>query len=200
MRSQQFRPVIFLLIALTAVWAATTAAYAFFKHSKMTAAKVEQHLQETDLTKLSGPPRAEALNQLMADINALPPDERQKFRQSGAGQALFGRLDDGEKSKFVEGTMPGGVKQVLQSFEQMTPEKRRQAIDQVMRHLRENSGQSGPDTNAPALSPELQQKMVNIGLKTFYANSDAQTKAELAPVLDEMQQMMEKGTLFRRGD
>jgi hypothetical protein len=48
------------------------------------------------------------------------------------------------------------------------------------------------------LTPELQEKVVKMGLNSFYKDSSAQTKAELGPFMEELQKTMENGRLFRR--
>ena len=118
----------------------------------------------------------------------------------------FENMTEEEKGGFIEATMPTGFKQMLASFEQLPEAKRHKAIDDAMRRLREARDKVPEDGEAPAdqgtnrppaLSPELQEKVTKIGLKAFYGESSAQTKAEMAPMLEELQRMMESGLMFR---
>jgi len=104
--------------------------------------------------------------------------------------------------------MPSGFKQMLASFEEMPEERRRRAIGDALRRLREEPEKTreadGPQADTmtngpPVLSKDLQEKITKIGLKTYYSESSAQTKAEMAPLLEELQRTMESGRLFRGG-
>jgi hypothetical protein len=96
---------------------------------------------------------------------------------------------------------------MLGAFEQLPPERRRRGIDEAVKRLREaraqlDSGElpSATDgvTNAPpVITEELRQRIITTGLKSFYSESSAQMKAEAAPVLEELQRMMEHGTFLR---
>ncbi len=206
MVTQRWRPVWLCAVAVCAIWLVALVGYRIARNAKMTAEKVKAYAESVDLSKLSGAARAKAIQALADKLNALSLEERRKARLERLTWDWFNQMTEEEKSRFIDATMPTGFKQMLTSFEQLPEEKRRKAIDDALRRLREEQSQigAGPGgrtragTNAPpVLSEELQAKVRTIGLKTFYSQSSAQTKAELAPVLEELQRVMESGRPFR---
>jgi len=194
--------------ALVAVWLVALGGYAYSDHFKMTVDKLRDYIHGTDLSKLSGSARAKALRDLADKINALSPDERRQARVDRLWNEWFRDMTEEEKGQFLDATLPSGFHQMLASFEQQTPQKRQRAIDDAIKQLRKARDNPLPgdkaanpnDTNAPpVLSEELQQKVTTIGLNTVYSSSSAETKAELAPLLEEIQKNMESGRMFRGG-
>ncbi len=206
MLSQRSRPILYLVLFGVAIWAAAVMVYKTSKNAAMTAQKLDAYIESVDLSKLSAAERARALKALADKINALSYEERRKTRLERSASKWFEQMTEPEKAQFVESTMPAGFKQMLTAFEQLPEEKRRKAIDDSLRRLREEQqkmralegdGQGGAN-GPPPLSPELQARIKSIGLRTFYSESSAQTKAELAPVLEELQRGMENGRWIRR--
>jgi hypothetical protein len=198
----RIKPLILAAIAVVAVWAVSVIGYRLATGAKMTPEKLAAALRETDLNKLRAEERARRLQELADKFNALQRDDRRAARRDAAWDRLWSDMTEQERSEFVERTMPGGFRQMISAFEQMPEEKRRAAITNTLARLqraREGEGaMDDGDPNRPAMSEELQKKVITTGLQTFYAESSAQTKAELAPVLEEMQRLMENGQLFRR--
>lgn len=194
--------------SLICVWLLAWAGYTLARNSKMTAEKLRAYCQSIDLNKLSGAERTKAIQKLVDKLNALSPEERRRMREGKFVGRWFDEMTEEEKGAFIEATMPTGFKQMIAAFEQLPEEKRRGTIDDAMKRLREAREKmaagkpneiSGGNTNAPPLSKELEVKMRTIGLKTFYSQSSAQTKAELAPVLEELQNAMHSaGTWIER--
>lgn len=202
------RAVVLGLAAFAAVWALALAGYFLFGSTKVTAGKVSAYLREVEFEKLSGEERRRALRELAGKLNALPYEERQRARLQREWQPWFEAMTEEERGEFIEATLPEGFKQMLTAFEQMPPERRRQAIDRATRELdkarqavengeTEAAGWRGRTNPPPELSPELRACLVQIGLKSFYNESSAQTRAELAPLLEGMQRLMESGAFFR---
>ncbi|MFN7137834.1 MAG: hypothetical protein ACK4UN_00690 [Limisphaerales bacterium] len=207
--SSRYRPLILAGIGLFSVWLIAMAGFFIARNSKVTAEKVREYVDATDLSKLSGASRAKAIRELADKLNKLSIEERRRARLDGFVRGWFNQMTEDEKAEFIELTMPTGFKQMITAFEQLPEEKRRKTIDDAMKRLRtqrerdresaalrgETDSQSS--TNEPALSKELQDKVTTIGLKTFYSESSAQAKAELAPLMEEIQRSMESGRAFR---
>jgi hypothetical protein len=202
MLSPRQRPVVLALAALAAIWLLALAGYKIARSAVVTPEKVRAYVLSVDLDRLSAADRAAALQRLAAMLNALTLEERQGLRLDR--NAWFNKMTDEEKGKFLDATMPTGFKQMLAAFEEMTPDKRQHVVDQAMKQMKDAeqklaaTGQAPPPgANGAVLSPELQEKVTKIGLQSFYSQSSAQTKAELAPLLEEMQRMMESGRMMR---
>ena len=186
------------MLAVAVIWAVALAGYFIAKNAKVTADKVRAYVEAVDLSKLSAANRAAALRKLADMLNRLSIEERREMRMGRTMGDWFAQMTEEEKAAFIEATMPTGFKQMIAAFEELPEEKRRRTVDQAIKQLREQQGGGGSNgTNQPALSPELEAKVRTIGLKSFYSESSAQTKAELAPLLEEMQRNMESGRPFR---
>ena len=188
---------------MAAIWVVSLVGYAFAKSSRVTADRVRTYMREGDLSKLSDKDRAKAIRKLADWLNALPADERRTARLDSEWNRWFKEMNDQEKNDFIEATMPTGFKQMIAAFEQLPPEKRKKAVDDALKNLRkaqetpEVLAQNPERARGPAMNEDLQKKITAIGLKTYYSQSSGQTKAELAPLLEEIQRTMESGKLFR---
>ena len=204
MLNQRQRFLVWAVSAVIGIWVIAWAGQWYLGHIKMTAEKVRAYMESADFAHLTGAARAKALKELEDKLNALSYEERQKLRAEHLIGDWFAQMTEEEKEQFVEATMPTGIKQMLASFEQLPDDKRRKMIDDTLKNLREQNQRmasgtdvSAPATNGPPVSPELEAKIRTIGLNSFYSQSSAETKAELAPVLEELQRNMESGRMLR---
>ena len=201
MLNPRWRPVLQAVFALLVIWIVAMAGWEIARHARVTPEKVRAYLASVDFGALSAADRAAAIQKLAAMLNALSLEERQRLRLDRAG--WFKQMTEDEKEKFITATLPTGVRQMLNAFEQLPPDKQQRAVDDAIKQLKAAqektaAGGAPPGADGPPISPELQEKVMKLGLQSFYSQSSAQTKAELAPLLEQMQQMMESGRLTRR--
>jgi hypothetical protein len=204
--SPRHRPIFLGVVGLILLWLLAAGGYWYAQSTRVTAEKVRTYLRSVDLRSLKGEARARAIRELVRRLNALSWEERRDARLGADWGVWLAAMTEAEQGEFVEATLPTGFKQVLSAFEELPEAQRRRTIDDAVKRLKEAQtelagSEFAPDwgTNAPPIvSEEVRQQAVKTGLKTFYGESSAQMKAELAPVLEEMQRMMESGVFLRR--
>jgi len=207
MVSPRKRALLWAAAGLATIWVLAISGYNIARNLRVTGERVRAYVEGVDLSKLSGADRAAALKKLADMLNRLSYEERQQLRLGRTAEKWFLQMTEEEKGEFIEATMPTGFKQMIAAFEEQPEDKRKRTIDEALKRLREANervpqGQvAGADSGTnrpPPLSPELEAKVRTLGLKSFYSQSSAQTKAELAPVLEELQKLMESGRMPRR--
>jgi len=201
MLSLRQRFLLWAVASIAGIWLLAMAGHWYFESLKVTADKVRVYVESVNFGQLTGEARAKALNDLEVKLNALSYEERQRFRAERLATNWFAQMTDGEKAQFIEATLPTGFKQMINAFEQLSDDKRRRMIDDAIKGLRAASNRAAPQgnpTGPPPVSPELEAKIRTLGLKAFYSQSSAETKAELAPLLEELQRLMESGRILRR--
>lgn len=181
---------------LAAVWVLALGGFLYARSLKVTPEKVRDSLAGLKLEGRDAGDREKALGRFADQLNQLGADERREVRADEEWRRLFQEMTDAEKLGFIEKTLPTGVKQALEAFEKLDGSKRQQAVADAVKRMREgqpNRGQGGP----PPLSDEARERIIQSGLGAYFRESSAQTKAELAPVLEEIQRAMESGRLLR---
>jgi uncharacterized membrane protein len=195
------RPVLLAVAALAVIWVVALAGYQIAKNAKVTPEKVRAYTESVDFSRLSAAEREAAIQKLAAMLNALTLDERQSLRLERL--AWFEKMTEAEKGEFLDATMPTGFRQMLGAFEELPPDKRQRIVDQAVKQMKDArekmaaTGQMPPGNNSAGLSPELQDRVTKIGLQSFYSQSSAQTKAQMAPLLEEIQRTMENSRMMR---
>jgi hypothetical protein len=205
MKNRRYRPLIFLGIALLVIWAVALTVFHLAAQTKMTAEKLDRYTASLDFATLSAAERDKAISAFASKVNALTYEERLKWRLGETWKKWFASLTEAERLKFIEATLPTGVKQMLDAFSALPDDQRKRIIDNSIKRLQQegangvnNTGGDYGKNGPPPLSPELEQKARELGLQTFYSESSAETKAELAPLLEQMQQVMRNGRVNRQ--
>jgi hypothetical protein len=185
------RITIFLSAALAA-WIIVLASIHWVRSMKPTPEKIQAYLEKKgDLSALDSKSRAALLQRVADDMNRI--DYRQQYalrRGDGAFNRFFSSITPEERNLFLERTLPRGYSQMMQAFNKMTPEQRKRIVERTLSDLDGAAARTrGPGD--PALTPEQSGKMISIGLDAFYADASAETKMDLAPVVERFQQIMQ---------
>ena len=200
MKNRRIHLLIRAAVALAAIWTLALVIFHFSARAKITADKVRQFVEATDLGQLPAAQRAQAIIDLENKVNSLSLEERMKWRRQDSWKKWFAGMTEAERKQFIESTLPSGFKQMMDAFSQLPSDQRKKLIDDAVKNL-QLAGAGGVDRSVgdygrngpPPLSPELEKDVREIGLTEVYADSSAETKAELAPLLEQIQAQIQRG-------
>ena len=177
-------------ILLVSIWLVVWGVTSWTDGRKATAERVSEMIDESafdDWSQEVGDEsdvslRRERLEEIAQVLNRLDLRQRDRLRENRSGMKLFTRLSTEEKIYFVELTLTQSMKRMMEAFDQM-PEKERERL--VEKSLRDLQGQGGDDlARLQNEDPEVLDRIVKQGLGAYYQNASAETKMDLAPLMD----------------
>ncbi|MBI4023643.1 MAG: hypothetical protein HY360_01595 [Verrucomicrobia bacterium] len=178
-------------LALAVTWIATFAAMWLARSQTMTAEKAAAWISERSLSSLSEDQRLRTIEELARRVNRLSFEERQKFRFERSLRSFYREMTDAERARYLDLTLSGGMKQMMDAFNKMTPDQRKRLVNRAMNELGRAQDETGRAELDKALNDQNIKRIVDQGLKTYFTDANASAKLDAQPLLEQMQSVLQ---------
>jgi hypothetical protein len=119
------------------------------------------------------------INQFQADPDR---DQRRDF---------FKGMSPEEQHFFMEKRIGKAFNQMMNAFNDMERDERKQLVERTLKRMREEEGEREGLRRLEQSDPEATEKIVNEGLRAYYQDASAETKLDLAPLMEQMQRNLQ---------
>lgn len=187
------------MLVLVAVWGCVWAVRSYAGSKKITAERVNHEVETAnfaDWSKDAPQDAAEAgrrdkeLRRIATMVNGLDFEEREKNRDNRSGEKFFGKLAPAEKNLFIELTVMETMSRFMEALDAMKPAQRKRFVEQGLRDIREGRTEAEM-ARANELGDDLLEKISQEGMKAYFEKSSADTKLDLAPLMEAMNETMQ---------
>jgi hypothetical protein len=187
-------------LALIMVWVCVWGIRAYAGSKKITADLVNREVTKANFADWSQPNStvdpAEAarrnteLRKIATLVNRLDFQEREKNRENRTGENFFRKLSPDEKGVFIDLTIVESMGRFMEALDAMKPEQRKKFVEQGLKEIQ--SGKTGDDmARADELGSDLLDKISQEGMKAYFEKSSSDTKLDLAPLMEAMNEQMQ---------
>jgi hypothetical protein len=187
-------------LVLAIVWGCVWGIRAYAGSKKITAERVNRAVAEANFSDWSGeksPPdaseakrRDKELRNIATLVNRLDFQEREKNRENRSGENFFRRLSPDEKNLFIELTVVESMSRFMESLDAMKPEQRKKFVEQGLKEINEGRTKAEME-RADQLDSDLLDQITQQGMKAYFEKSSSDTKLDLAPLMEAMNETMQ---------
>lgn len=188
------------ILVLAAVWAVVAGVRWYAEGKRVTAERVGRAVSAGGFADWSQPGtqrtaeeaarREKRIREIAAMVNRLDFAERQKSREERSAEKLFAKLSHEEKSLFIDLTVRESMNRFMEALDAMPPQERKRFVEQGLREVA--AGRTAEDINrAGELGPELIDRISREGMRAFFEKSSVQTKLDLAPLMEAVNETMQ---------
>ncbi len=184
--------------ALVLVWAVVFAVRSFAASKKVTAERIDREVAELNLGDESGTAvgmpipkaREKAIRKVAEMVNKLDFSEREKNRDSRTGEAFFKRLSPKEKELFIDLTIVESMSRFMEALDQMPEAQRKEFVEKGLEEIREGRTEEEME-RAREMDGNLLTKISEEGMRAYFDKASADTKLDLAPLMEAMNEVMQ---------
>jgi hypothetical protein len=181
----KLRLIVRTAIGVAILWLVVLAAIHFLHLMQPTVASVAAWCQRQEWGALSAEERARRLAALADQMNQLSFAQRQKLSGNAGFQSLTQQMTDDEKLSLMDKTLPRGFAQIMDSFNRMKPEDRRHLVSQALENMKKWNPQQ--QDRPTGFNEAAMQKVVQTGFTSYLQDASAETKLDLAPLVEQIQ-------------
>ncbi len=184
--------------ALAAIWGAVAGIMKITEKHTTTPEKVISMMASTpwvvdENLEMSEAARREYLDKVIAQVNLLDFEQRKRMRSEDdqrMGRQFMESLTDEEKAHFLKSTVEQHFKSMMKAFNLMSPEERQKVVAQARKDMERNQVEDQNMDRLRERDEKVFQQLVDKGLGAYYEEASAETKMDLAPLMEEMQKRM----------
>lgn len=188
------------IIVLAIVWAGVWSIRSYAGARKITAERLNQKMEQAgfaDWSDRETPPdareakrREDELREIAGIVNRLDFQEREKNRRNRGGEEFFRKLSATEKSLFIELTVMESMNRFMESLDAMPPEQRKKFVEQGLKEIEEGRTEEEL-ARTKELGSDLLEKITREGMRAYFEKSTSQTKLDLAPLMEAVNETMQ---------
>lgn len=186
------------LVVLALIWALVIAVRFFASSKKITAERLDREVKELAFADWSDNPgsgavareREEEIRRIADMVNRLDFAERERNRQSRSGEDFFRKLSTTEKNLFIDLTIVESMSRFMEALDQMPEEQRKRFVEQGLKEI-QNGRTEEEMERAQEMDNNLLTKISEEGMRAYFDKASADTKLDLAPLMEAMNEVMQ---------
>lgn len=183
---------------LVLVWAAVFAVRSFASTKKITAERLDREVKELAFADWSENPgsgsvakkREEEVRRIADMVNRLDFAERERNRESRSGEDFFRKLSASEKNLFIDLTIVESMSRFMEALDQMPEEQRKSFVERGLKEIQNRRTEEEME-RAREMDENLLAKISEQGMRAYFDKASADTKLDLAPLMEAMNELMQ---------
>ncbi len=134
--------------------------------------------------------REEGLRRIAEMVNRLDFAEREKNRDNRSGEDFFRKLSTNEKNLFIDLTIVESMSRFMEALDQMPEAQRKSFVEKGLKQIQEGRTEEEME-RAKELDETLLTKISEEGMRAYFDKASADTKLDLAPLMEKMNEIMQ---------